>query len=185
MNTEKLQLLATSCIPAHEKELILRIWNSSKSVRVVKRFRVAPFTDSTFLLYLHRFVFWSQLKTAALELLPSLLEEVRCTTSAPSLSLSQYIDSSRARQWEYAFSEQIKSREINKSMDWESPKNVHGEGAMHRLIYRYWLHVLLKEGMAFEESPNFVDWCDPESNGFMFTTKQEESWTNNHLKLCH
>ena len=56
---------------------------------------------------------------------------------------------------------------------------------MHRLIYRYWLHVLLKEGVALEESPNFVDWCDPENDGFMFTAKQEESWTNDHLNLCH
>ena len=70
-------------------------------------------------------------------------------------------------------------------MDWESPKNVHGEEAMCRLIYRYWLHVLLKEGVALEESPNFVHWCDPESDGFMFMAKQEESWTNVHLKLCH
>ena len=29
MNTKKLQLLATSCILAHEKESILQIWNSS------------------------------------------------------------------------------------------------------------------------------------------------------------
>ena len=152
---------------------------------MAKRFPVAPFIDSTFLLYLHRFVFWSQLKTTALELLPSLLEEVRCSVSTPSLSLSQYIDSSRARQWKYAISEQIKSREINKSVDWKSPKNVHGEGAMRHLIYRYWLHVLLKEGVALEESPNFVDWCDLESDGFMFTAKQEESWTIDHLKLCH
>ena len=56
---------------------------------------------------------------------------------------------------------------------------------MRRLIYRYWFHVLLKEGVALEESPNFVDWCDLESDGFMFTAKQEESWTNDHLKLCH
>ena len=57
---------------------------------------------------------------------------------------------------------------------------------MRRLIYRYWLHGLLKEGMALEESLNFVDWCNPESDGaFMFTAKQEESWTNAHLKLCH
>ena len=38
--------------------------------------------------------------------------------------------------------------------------------------------------MALEESPNFVGWCDSESDGFMFTAKQEESWTINHLKLC-
>ena len=81
--------------------------------------------------------------------------------------------------------EQIKNREINKSMDWESSKNIHEEGAMRCLIYRYWLHVLLKEGVALEESPNFVDWCDPEGDGFMFTAKQKESWTNAHLNLCH
>ena len=42
-----------------------------------------------------------------------------------------------------------------------------------------------KEGVALEESPNFVEWLDPESNGFMYTSKQEESWSNPHLKLCH
>ena len=91
------------------------------------------------------------------------------------MSISQYIDSSRTQQKEYAFFKHIKNREINKSVDWESPKNVHGKGAMRRLIYRYWLHILLKEDVALEESPNFVDWCDPESDGFMFTAKQEES----------
>ena len=47
---------------------------------------------------------------------------------------------------------------MNKSVDWESSKNIHGEGAMHCLIYRYWLHILIKEGIALEESPNFIDW---------------------------
>ena len=185
MNTEKLQLLAISCISTQEKESILQIWNSPKSVCVAKRFPVAPFTNSTFLLYLHRYVFWSQLKTAALEQLPSLLEEARCNGLAPSISISLYIDSSKVRQWKYAFSEQIKNREINKSVDWESSKNIHGEGAIRCLIYRYWLHILLKEGIALEEPPNFVDWCDPENHGFMFMAKQEESWTNANLKLCH
>ena len=91
MNTEKLQLLATSCSPAQEEESILRIWNSPKLVRVAKRFPVVPFTDSTFLLYLHRYVFWSQLKTSALEQLPSLLKEVTCSGSTPSLSISQLL----------------------------------------------------------------------------------------------
>ena len=45
------------------------------------------------------------------------------------------------------------------------------------------MHILMKEGVALEESPNFVNWCDRESEDFMFTTKQEESWSNAHLKL--
>ena len=47
------------------------------------------------------------------------------------------------------------------------------------------MHVLMKEGVALEESPNFVEWLDPESDEFMYTSKQEESWSNLHLKLCH
>ena len=76
-------------------------------------------------------------------------------------------------------------KEINKSVDWESSKNIHGYRASQRLIYRYWIQVLMKEGFALEESPNFVNWCDPESDNFMFTTEQEESWSHAHLKLCH
>ena len=45
--------------------------------------------------------------------------------------------------------------------------------------------MLMKEGVALEESPNFVEWLDLESDGFMYTSKQEESWSNPHLKLCH
>ena len=185
MNTEKLQLLATSCIPGTEKEAILCIWNSPKPTRVEKRFLVPPFSDTNFATYLHRYMFWYQLKTAALNLLPSLLEKVRCSEKLPSRSFAQYIDFSRSCQWEYAFSEHIKSKEINKSVDWESPKNTYGDSAMRRLIYRYWMHVLMMEGVTLEESPNFVEWLDSESNGFMYTSKQEESWSNPHLKLCH
>ena len=54
---------------------------------------------------------------------------------------------------------------------------------MRRLIYRYWMHVLIKEGVALEESPNFVEWLDPKSDGFMYTSKQEELWSNLHLNL--
>ena len=76
-------------------------------------------------------------------------------------------------------------KEINKSVDWDSSKNIHGDRASRHLIYRYWMHVLMKEGIALEESPNFINWCYPESNDFMFTTEQEESWSHAHLKLCH
>ena len=182
---EKLQLLATSCIPGTEKEEILRIWNSPKSTRVAKRFPVPPFSDTNFATYLHRYVFWYQLKAAALNLLPSLLDEVRCSDKQPSRSFVQYIDFSKSCHWEYAFSEQIKSKEINKFVDWESPKNTYKEGAMRRLIYRYWMHMLLSERVALEESPNLVDWLDPKSDEFMYTSKQEESWSNPHLKLYH
>ena len=76
-------------------------------------------------------------------------------------------------------------KEINKSVDWESSKNIHRDCASRRLIYRYWMHVLMKEGVALKESPNFVNWCDLESDTFMFTTEQEESWSYVHLKLGH
>ena len=141
--------------------------------------------DSSFGTYLHKYVFWYQLKEKALEQLPSLLAEARCSEKLPSICFSQYIDSSRARQWEYAFIEQIKNKEINKSQEWESSKNIHGHGAMLRLVYRYWLHVLLKEGVALEESPNFVEWCDLDGDECMFSAAQVEAWGFEHLKLCH
>ena len=47
------------------------------------------------------------------------------------------------------------------------------------------MHVLMKERVALEESPNFVEGLDLESDGFMYSSKQEESWSNSHLKLCH
>ena len=182
MNTEKLQLLATSCIPRTEKEAILCIWNSPKSTRIAKRFPVPPFSDTNFATYLHRYVFWYQLKTATLNQLPSLLDEVRCSDKQPSRSFAQYIDFSRSRHWEYAISEQIKSKEINKSVDWEGPKNTYEDGAMRRLIYRYWMHVLMKERVALEESPNFVEWLDPESDEFIYTSKQEATETSEELQ---
>ena len=114
-----------------------------------------------------------------------MLAEARCSERLPSICFSQYIDSNRARQWEYAFIEQIKNKEINKSQEWESSKNIHGHGAMLRLVYRYWLHVLLKEGVALEESPNFVDWCDLDGDECMFSAAQVEAWGFEHLKLCH
>ena len=88
MNTEKLQLLGTSCIPLIEKETILYMWNSPKSIHVAKKFPVAPFSDSNFATYLHRFVFWFQIKVATLELLPSLFAEARCSDRTPNMSLS-------------------------------------------------------------------------------------------------
>ena len=44
---------------------------------------------------------------------------------------------------------------------------------------------LLKEGVALEESPNFVDWCDLDSKERMFSNVQVEAWSFEHLKLCH
>ena len=87
MNTEKLQLLATSYILGTEKEVILCIWNSSKSTRVANWFLVSPFSDTNFAIYLHEYVFLYQLKTVVLGQLPSLLDEVRCSDKQPSRSL--------------------------------------------------------------------------------------------------
>ena len=98
---------------------------------------MAPFPDSSFGTYLHKYMFWYQLKEKALEQLPSLLAEARCSDKLPSICFFQYIDSSIARQWKYAFIEQIRNKEINKSLEWESSKNIHGHGAMLCLVYKY------------------------------------------------
>ena len=45
--------------------------------------------------------------------------------------------------------------------------------------------MLLKEGVALEESPNFVDWCDLDEDECMFSAAQIEAWGFEHLKLCH
>ena len=143
MTTKKLQLLVTSCIPSDEKESILRTWNISKQVRVALGFPIEPFSDALFLSYLHRYVFWYQLKVAALELFDAMFRTARkAPGKSASLSFAEYIEESRLCHWDFAFMEQIKCKQINKSIEWGSSKNIHGQGAMRRLLYRYWTHIL-------------------------------------------
>ena len=96
MTTEKLQLLATSALPSDEKERILVLWNKSKQVRVALQFPIAPFSDSVFTMYLHKYIFWSQLKDAALNQLEATLATARKRAGRePSLTFDEYIDESR------------------------------------------------------------------------------------------
>ena len=115
MTIEKLQALASSRIPSEEKEAIFEIWNESRDIGLVHRFPVSPFNDAAFILYLHKYVFWFQVKRAAVSLLAILLKVARKTSIRPSIEFEEYIDDYCALHWDYAFVDQIEAKEINKS----------------------------------------------------------------------
>jgi hypothetical protein len=119
MTKEKLQNLASCAIGAVEKVRILKLWNSFKAQRLVNMFPIGPFNDSVFNSYLHRYVFWAQLRKAAMQ---------------PSVYFSSYIENNRIRNWDYAFIDLIDSKVFQKSFYWN--KQIHGTQACRRLIYR-------------------------------------------------
>jgi hypothetical protein len=67
MTTEKLQNLASSALNDIEKVKIMKLWNSSKVQQKVQRFPTGPFTDSQFNTFLHKYVFWTQMKCAVMD----------------------------------------------------------------------------------------------------------------------
>lgn len=137
MTTEKLQNLAASCIPSTEKEAILKIWNSTKSKNKIKKFPVPPFNDNVFNTYLHKYVFWHQLKEYSLEFYNAIMSDYPTLDDQTSQTFQKYIESNRIRQWDYAFNKPILNKQISKSAEWGTLKQPHGEPAMNRLIYRY------------------------------------------------
>jgi hypothetical protein len=134
MTTEKLQNLAACSISAPDKVKILKLWNSSKAQRMVNMFPIAPFNDATFNTYLHKFVFWTQIRKVAMDEILPLTGPDLITGKQPSVFFPNYIDSCRMREWDYAFNVQIDNKEIQKSYDWI--KQIHGQGVAHRLIYK-------------------------------------------------
>ena len=186
MTTEKLQLLATSAFPTEEKESILVLWNKSKQVRVALHFPIAPFSDSVFTMYLHKYVFWSQLKVAALNQLEATLATTQKRDGRePSLTFDEYIDKSRQRHWDYTFVEQIKLKQINKLNEWDGAKSSHEERAMLRLVYRYWMHILTQEGVVYGPHLSFISSAAKGNSHCMYTSKQFTNWSATYLKLCH
>ena len=185
MTTEKMQALASSCIPSEEKEAILEIWNESRDIRLVHRFPISPFNDAAFILYLHKYVFWFQLKRAAISLLAVLLKVARKSSIRPSIDFEEYVDDCRALHWDYAFVDQIEAKEINKSWEWSNPKNVHGVLDCWHLIFRYWIHVLLKEQVVKSQSSTFSTWVDTTMKDTMFSEAQIKAWDHSHLRQCH
>jgi hypothetical protein len=134
MTKEKLQNLASCAIGAVEKVRILKLWNSFKAQRLVNMFPIGPFNDSVFNSYLHRYVFWAQLRKAAMEeILPMTGPDIR-TGMQPSVYFSSYIENNRIRNWDYAFIDLIDSKVFQKSFYWN--KQIHGTQACRRLIYR-------------------------------------------------
>jgi hypothetical protein len=118
MTTEKLQNLASCTLSAVEKVKILKLWNNTKAQRMVNMFPIGPFNDSVFNSYLHRYVFWMQIRKAAIEdILPMTSPEHRIGVQ-PSIFFPSYIESCRIRNWDYAFTDLIEMKEIQKSFDW-------------------------------------------------------------------
>ena len=142
MTTEKLQNLAAACLPSSEKEYLLRLWNSTKSDRKMNKFPISPFNDPVFNNYLHKYVFWFQLKAASLSLFNSIMQTYPTSEKECSQSFENYIDYHRIYQWDYAFNIPIMKKEISKSAEFDSPKQPHGEPAMNRLIYRYLIKLI-------------------------------------------
>ena len=68
--------------------------------------------------------------------------------------------------------DQIEAKEINKSWEWSNPKNVHGVPACRHLIFRYWIHVLLKEQVVKSQSSSFSTWVVTTMKDTMFIEVQ-------------
>jgi hypothetical protein len=134
MTTEKLQNLASSTIEGFEKVKIFQLWNSSKELKKLNKFPIGPFNDASFNVFLHKYVFWSQLIKAALVLYKPMVEKSYRTGKLPGMGFASYIESKQIRQWNYAFNGPISQKEIMKSLEWS--KQSHGELACSRLVYR-------------------------------------------------
>jgi hypothetical protein len=139
MTTEKLQNLAAIALFDVEKVKILKLWNSSMAQRQVQRFPIGPFTDSAFNTFLHKYVFWAQMKRAAMDIIrPMTGLEIR-TGTPPSIFFAVYIETSRIEQWDYVFNEPLEKKEIQKGF--EVKRQLHLAPASRRLIYRFELCV--------------------------------------------
>ena len=135
---------------------------------------------------LHKYVFWSQLKVATLNQLEATLATTQKRAGRKlSLTFNEYIDESKQQHWDYAFVEQIKLKQINKLIEWDGAKNSHGEHAMHRLMYRYWMHILIQESVIYGPYPSFISWAMKGNSLCMYSSEQFTNWSTVHLKLSH
>ena len=116
--------------------------------------------------------------------MPVFLDGAQKSDRIPSVSFEEYINENRSLQWDHAF-DQIRSKKINKSHEWDSSKKSFGVGAMHRLIYRYWVQILIKECLVRAPHPTFASWVDTNFLETMFTTNQISGWAFTDLKACH
>ena len=114
MTTEKLQNLATSVLNKEEKLAILQLWNSNKYARQSAKFSAPSFIDSAFNLYLHKFMWWSQLSHASNQLFRSLEFD---GSKVPSVDFEKYVKVNQIKQWDYAYELPIASKQIQKSFD--------------------------------------------------------------------
>jgi hypothetical protein len=118
MTTEKLQNLASLALDGGEKIVVLKLWNSSIPVRKLNKFPLGLFNDTLFNIFLVKYVFWSQLRKAALKLISSLISSPIRTLTPLSVGFATYIENSHIQQWDYAFNTPIANKEISKSLQW-------------------------------------------------------------------
>ena len=52
-------------------------------------------------------------------------------------------------------------------------------------MYRYWTHILQKEGIVLAPHPKFSSWSAAGNADFVFTIKQKAAWTLSHFKAYH
>ena len=101
--------------------------------------------------------------------MPKFFDGARRIEVKPSVSLEKYINESESQQWDHAFVDQIKSKKISKAHEWNKSNKSFSKGAMQRLIYRYWIQILIKEGVIRAAHPTFSSWIDTKCFETMFT----------------
>ena len=117
MTTKKLQYLPTSALEGKEKVMILKLWNLTHAQKIVIKFLHSPFNDSIFDVYFHKYVFWAQIKRAAIYTMHTMATLELQTSKDPSIKFPAYIESDRIRQWDYVFNDSIARKEIQKSTE--------------------------------------------------------------------
>jgi hypothetical protein len=53
------------------------------------------------------------------------------------------------------------------------------------LLCRYWVRVLLAEGIVKGDHPCFTSWFDLDGEKCIFSEYQVDNWEQPHLKACH
>ena len=67
-------------------------------MQLALQFPTAPFSNAVFTMYLHKYIFWYQVKVAEVNLFPAFLATVqKRARKEPTLSFEEYINKSRQR----------------------------------------------------------------------------------------
>lgn len=92
MTIEKFQNLASFAIKGFEQVKILQVWNSLKEFKKPNEFPIGPFNDASFNVFLHKYVFWSQLTKAELVLYKPMVEKSYQTGKLPGMEFASYFE---------------------------------------------------------------------------------------------